>query len=305
MQWQGINEFVAVAEMNSFTLAAKRLNISTAQVSRQINSLEKRLQSKLFYRTTRNVSVTQEGQLFYQHCRNVLDGLEAAEQALTNLQTVPQGHIKITAPVTYGEQKILPLINDFLQRYEHIQVTCELSNQRIDLVDGGFDLAIRLGNLPDSSLIAKKLRKRKNYLCASPLYLEKFGEPHSLSELARHNCLLGTRDYWHFNEQGKEKHLRVAGNLRCNSGIGLVDAALKNIGIIQLPDYYVQEHIDSGRLISLLNNFRVPEEGIWVVYPQNRYLSPKIRLLIDFFVEHYALAGNQKADSNSIQEITS
>ncbi|HEY5715172.1 MAG TPA: LysR substrate-binding domain-containing protein [Psychromonas sp.] len=292
MQWQGINEFVAVAEMQSFTLAAKTLNISTAQVSRQINALEKRLNIKLLYRTTRNVAVTQEGQIFYQHCRNVLDGLEAAELAVNNLQRVPQGHIKLSAPVTYGEQKILPLINDFLQRYEHIQVTCELSNQRVDLVDGGFDLAIRLGNLPDSSLIAKKLRGRKNYLCASPQYLKKFGEPHSLAELARHNCLLGTRDYWHFYEQGKEKHMRVQGNLRCNSGLGLVDAALKNIGIVQLPDYYVQEHIASGRLISLLNNLRAPEEGIWVVYPQNRYLSAKIRLLIDFFADHYH--ANQK-----------
>jgi len=288
MQWQGINEFVAVAEMHSFTRAGKKLEISTAQVSRQINALEKRLNIRLLYRTTRHVSMTQEGQIFYRHCRNVLEGLAAAEQAISSLQAKPQGHIKLSAPITYGEQKILPLINDFLRRYEHIQVTCELTNQRVDLVDGGFDLAIRLGDLPDSSLVAKKLASRENFVCASPAYLKKFGEPHSLSELTQHNCLLGTRDYWHFIEQGKEKNIRVRGNLRCNSGIGLVDAALKNIGIIQLPDYYLQEHIDSGRLISLLNNVRVPEEGIWAVYPQSRYLSPKIRLLIDFLAEHFS-----------------
>lgn len=288
MQWQGINEFVAVAEMQSFTLAGKKLKISTAQVSRQINALEKRLNSRLLYRTTRHVSVTQEGQVFYRHCRNVLEGLAAAEQAISSLQAKPQGHIKLSAPITYGEQKIIPLINDFLCRYEHIQVTCELTNRRVDLVDGGFDLAIRLGDLPDSSLVAKKLASRENFVCASPAYLKKFGEPHSLSELTQHNCLLGTRDYWHFTEQGKEKNIRVQGNLRCNSGFGLVDAALKNIGIIQLPDYYLQEHIDSGRLISLLNNVRVAEEGIWAVYPQNRYLSPKIRLLIDFLAEHFS-----------------
>ncbi|ABM05212.1 transcriptional regulator, LysR family [Psychromonas ingrahamii 37] len=288
MQWQGINEFVAVAEMHSFTLAGKKLKISTAQVSRQINALEKRLNVRLLYRTTRHVSVTQEGQIFYQHCHNVLEGLAAAEQAISSLQAKPQGHIKLSAPITYGEQKILPLINDFLCRYERIQVTCELTNQRVDLVDGGFDLAIRLGDLPDSSLVAKKLAARENFVCASPEYLKKFGEPHSLSELVQHNCLLGTRDYWHFTEQGKEKNIRVRGNLRCNSGFGLVDAALKNIGIIQLPDYYLQEHINSGKLISLLNNVRVAEEGIWAVYPQNRYLSPKIRLLIDFLAEHFA-----------------
>ena len=147
-------------------------------------------------------------------------------------------------------------------------------------------MAIRLGQLKDSSLIAKKLAERSNYVCASPEYIKKFGEPHSLSELKNHNCLLGTRDYWRFNEQEKEKSIRVQGNIRCNSGIGLVDAALKHLGIIQLPDYYLQQHLDSGKLVTLLDNMREPPEGIWAVYPQNRYLSPKIRLLLDYLFEH-------------------
>ncbi|MDN2663327.1 LysR substrate-binding domain-containing protein [Psychromonas sp. 14N.309.X.WAT.B.A12] len=281
MSWQGINEFVAVAESNSFSLAAKQLNISTAQVSRQISTLEKRLQVKLFYRTTRRVSLTEEAQLFYQHCRNLLDGLNNAEQAITNLQSKPQGNIKLTVPVTYGEQKILPLVNDFVALHDGIEVTTELTNNRVDLIDGGFDVAIRLGQLQDSSLIAKKLSQRSNFVCASKAYLQKHGEAHSLSELKQHNCLLGTRDYWRFIELGKEKNIRVKGNLRCNSGLSLVDAALKNIGIVQLPDYYVQSYIESGQLVTILDQFREPSEGIWAVYPQNRYLSPKIRLLID------------------------
>ncbi len=286
MKWEGINEFVAVAETESFTLASKNLKISTAQVSRQISALEKRLNIKLFYRTTRKVTLTQEAQLFYRHCRDVLDGLDAAEQAVTNLQSSPQGSIKLSAPVTYGEQKILPLINDFVQLYGEIEVISDLTNNRIDLVDGGFDLAIRLGQLKDSSLIAKKLAVRSNFVCASPEYINKFGEPHSLSELKHHNCLLGTRDYWRFNEQGREKNIRVKGNIRCNSGVGLVDAALKHLGIIQLPDYYLQRHLDSGKLITLLDNMREAPEGIWAVYPQNRYLSPKIRLLVDYLQKH-------------------
>ncbi|WP_019614951.1 LysR substrate-binding domain-containing protein [Psychromonas ossibalaenae] len=286
MKWEGINEFVAVAETESFTLASKNLKISTAQVSRQISALEKRLNIKLFYRTTRKVTLTQEAQLFYRHCRDVLDGLEAAEQAVTNLQSSPQGSIKLSAPVTYGEQKILPLINDFVQLYSEIEVVSDLTNNRIDLVEGGFDLAIRLGQLKDSSLIAKKLAVRSNFVCASPEYINKFGEPHSLSELKHHNCLLGTRDYWRFNEQGREKNIRVKGNIRCNSGIGLVDAALKHLGIIQLPDYYLQRHLDSGKLVTLLDNMREAPEGIWAVYPQNRYLSPKIRLLVDYLQEN-------------------
>jgi DNA-binding transcriptional LysR family regulator len=286
MQWQGISEFVNVAETESFTKASQKLAISTAQVSRQVNALEKRLNIKLFYRTTRKVSVTEEGRVFYHHCRGVLDGLDAAERAITNLQSTPQGKIKLTAPVTYGEQQILPLINDFMQQYPDIEVTAYLSNQQLDLVDESFDLAIRLGNLSDSSLMAKKLTERANYVCASPAYLEKYGIPHSLSELNKHNCLLGTRDYWHFSDAGKEKSIRVAGKLRCNSGFGLVDAALKGIGIVQLPDYYIKEHLINGTLISLLDNYKAPDEGIWAIYPQNRHLSPKIRLLVDYLLAH-------------------
>ncbi|MDA7746743.1 LysR family transcriptional regulator [Psychromonas sp.] len=286
MKWQGINEFVAVAETHSFSLASKNLNISTAQVSRQITALENRLQVKLFYRTTRKVSLTQEAQLFYQHCRHLLDGLDTAEQAITQLQRSPQGKIKLTAPVTYGEQKILPLINDFVALYGEIEITTELTNHRVDLIDSGFDIAIRLGQLQDSSLIAKQLSQRFNYVCVSEGYLKKYGQPYSLSELKHHNCLLGTRDYWRFTEQNKEKNIRVKGNLRCNSGVALVDAALKDIGIIQLPDYYVQSYIESGELITILEQFRESAEGIWAVYPQNRYLSPKVRMLIDYLTEN-------------------
>ena len=288
MKWEGISEFVYVAENESFTLASKKMAISTAQVSRQISSLEKRLNIKLFYRTTRKVSLTEEGRIYYQHCRSVLDGLDAAERAITNLQTKPQGKIKLTAPVTYGEQTILPLVNDFMLQYQDVEVNAYLSNQQVDLVEGGYDLAIRLGKLIDSSMMAKKLGTRTNYICASPNYLDKHGVPHSLSELNKHNCLLGTLDYWNFSEGNKDKALRVTGKLRYNNGFGLVDAALKGLGIVQLPDYYVQEHIESGTLITLLDNYRAPDEGIWAVYPHNRQLSLKIRFLVDYLTSNLA-----------------
>ena len=292
MRWDGISEFVYVAERESFTRAAKELGISTAQVSRQISALEKRLNIKLLYRTTRKVSLTEEGRVFYQHCRGVLDGLDAAEQAVSNLQSKPQGRIKLTAPVTYGEQQLLPLVNDFMVQYSDIEVTAFLSNQKIDLIDGGYDLAIRIGKLSDSTMMAKKLSRRTNFVCAAPTYLEKYGTPHALSELSQHNCLLGTRDYWHFIENGKnadkEKNLRVSGTVQYNSGHSLVDAALKGLGIVQLPDYYVQQYLASGALVSLLDNYREPEESIWAIYPHNRHLSPKIRLLVDYLAERLA-----------------
>ncbi len=285
MRWEGISEFVCVAEYGSFTRAAKALGISTAQVSRQISALEERLKIKLLYRTTRKVSLTEEGRVFYQHCRSVLDGLNAAEQAVSNLQSKPQGRIKLTAPVTYGEQQLLPLINDFMMQYREIEVTAFLSNQQIDLVEGGYDLAIRIGKLRDSTMMAKKLSLRTNFVCATPAYLNQYGVPRTLDDLSQHNCLLGTRDYWHFVEDGTEKNLRVSGTIQYNSGYSLVDAALKGLGIVQLPDYYVQKHLASGALVSLLDDYREPKESIWALYPHNRQLSPKIRLLVDYLAE--------------------
>ncbi len=286
MRWEGISEFVCVAEYESFTRAAKAIGISTAQVSRQISALEERLNIKLLYRTTRKVSLTEEGRVFYQHCRSVLDGLDAAEQAVSNLQSKPQGKIKLTAPVTYGEQQLLPLINDFMMQYYEIEVTAFLSNQQIDLIEGGYDLAIRIGKLRDSTMMAKKLSLRTNFVCATPAYLHQYGVPRTLDDLSQHNCLLGTRDYWHFVEKGTEKNLRVSGSIQYNSGYSLVDVALKGLGIVQLPDYYVQKYLASGELVSLLDDYREPEESIWAIYPHNRHLSPKIRLLVDYLAEH-------------------
>jgi DNA-binding transcriptional LysR family regulator len=286
LQWQGICEFTAVAESGNFTQAAKKLLISTAQVSRQVSELEQRLNTKLFYRTTRKVTLTEEGQQFYQQCRSILEGLESAERSLTNLQSIPQGKIKISAPVTYGERHIIPLINQFLIQYPQIEIEVQLSNQRINLIEEGYDLAIRLGQLDDSSLIAKPISTRQHYLCAAPSYLDHHGQPESISDLKNHNCLLGSADFWLFGDKrGNDKKLRVSGNLRCNSGLGLVDAALKGIGIVQLPEYYVSKHIAQGELVVLLNDFQRQQEGIWALYPQNKFLANKVRLLIDFLKE--------------------
>ena len=286
--WEGVSEFVAVAETESFTKAAARLGISTAQVSRQVSALETRLAAKLFHRTTRKVSVTEVGRVYYQHCRQVLDGLDEAERAITNLQTTPRGLLKITAPVTYGEGTIAPLINDFLTQYPELEVQMNLTNLKVDLVDQGYDLAIRLGQLEDSSMMAKRLGSRTQYVCASPSYVSTYGLPHTLSELVQHNCLIGTLDYWRFQEKGKARNVRIKGNLSCNSGHALVDAAIKGLGIIQLPDYYVNPFIASGELVSLLENNRQADEGIWALYPHNRHLSPKVRMLLDFLGDKLA-----------------
>jgi DNA-binding transcriptional LysR family regulator len=279
--WEGVSEFVAVAEAESFTGAANRLGISTAQVSRRVGALEARLSVKLFHRTTRKVSITETGQVYYNHCRQLLDGLIEAEHAITDLHQTPKGRLKLTAPVTFGESRIAPLINDFVALYPDLDVNLALTNQMLDLVGERFDLAIRLGQLEDSTMMAKRLASRTHHVCASLDYLAIHGTPHTLSELDQHNCLQGTLGFWRFQERGKPRHIRVTGNLRCNSGWALVDAALKGMGIIQLPDYYIRDHIDMETLVPLLTRYCAPDDGIWAIYPHNRHLSPKVRLLLD------------------------
>jgi len=285
LSWVGVSEFVAVAEAESFTLAASRLGISTAQVSRKIAALEERLAVRLFYRTTRRVTITETGQIYYNHCRQVLDGLTEAERAISDLQRTPRGKLSVTAPVTYGETRVAPLVNDFVLRWPELEVNLTLTNQVLDLVSESYDLAIRLGQLQSSTMMGKRLGSRTHYVCASPGYLAAEGVPRTLAELGQHRCLQHTLDHWRFQEAGKVRHIPVSGHIRCNSGWALVDAAKKGVGVIQVPDYYVAADLQAGRLVSLLDPYRAPDDGIWAIYPYNRQLSPKVRLLVDHLAE--------------------
>ncbi|RUO24119.1 LysR family transcriptional regulator [Aliidiomarina minuta] len=280
--WQGISEFVAVAEQQSFTAAAQKLGLSVAQVSRNVSELEKRLTVKLLYRSTRRVSLTEEGTLYLQHCRHLVQSLDEADRTMSNLKAVPQGTLKITAPVYFGETRIAPILHDFLSEYPDMELDLQLTNDKLDLIQGSFDLAIRLGQLHDSSLIARRLGKRTHYLVASPAYLKESGMPGDISELSQHQCLTGTVEHWRFMQSGKNVQFRPRGRIRCNSGLALMDAALKGLGIAQLPDYYVAEKINQGCLVVLLDDDREPDDGIWALYPQNRHLSAKVRRVVDF-----------------------
>ncbi len=282
--WDGINEFVCVIETESFTDAAKRLEVSVAHISRQVNQLEDRLGAKLLYRTTRKLRLTEVGEVYYQHARKILDDIQAAERAVMEMEGKPTGKLRITAPVYYGEYFLAPLVNDFLLQYPQLDLELKLTNETVDLVKEGYDLAIRLGTLDSSSLMCRKLARRTQYLCASPAYLATHGTPQTLADLANHRCLGGSLDHWRFLENGKLRNWRVGSAWSCNSGLALKDAALKGLGIAQLPDYYVQVALAQGSLVSLLESHRLPDDGVWVVYPQNRHLSPKVRLLVDFLV---------------------
>ncbi|MDX1299999.1 MAG: LysR family transcriptional regulator [Pseudomonas sp.] len=281
-RWEGLDEFVAVAECGQFTAAAERLSLSSSQVSRQIARLEERLQTRLFYRSTRRVALTEAGQTFLQHCQRLQDAREEALRAVGDLSSEPKGLLRMTCAVAYGERFIVPLVTEFMIQHPQLRVDIELSNRTLDLLHDGLDLAIRLGRLQDSRLVAARLASRQMYLCAAPEYLQRYGRPHSLSELSQHNCLIGSSDLWNFQANGQDASMRVQGNWRCNSGQAVLEAALRGIGLCQLPDYYVLEHLRSGALVSLLDNQQPPDTAVWAIYPQQRHLSPKVRQLVDF-----------------------
>ncbi|KGS11448.1 LysR family transcriptional regulator, partial [Pseudomonas coronafaciens] len=213
-RWEGLDEFVAVAECGQFTAAALRLGVSSSHVSRQIVRLEERLQTRLLYRSTRKVALTEAGQTFLHHCQRLQDGREEALRAVGDLASEPKGLLRMTCAVAYGERFITPLVTRFMDLYPQLRVDIELSNETLDLVHEGMDLAIRLGRLQDSRMVATRIAPRKMYVCASPSYIERYGRPHSLSELGRHNCLIGGSDTWQLQQNGREFSQRVQGNWR-------------------------------------------------------------------------------------------
>ncbi|WPP01053.1 LysR family transcriptional regulator [Pseudomonas sp. HR96] len=295
--WEGIDEFVAVAESSQFTAAAERLGVSSSHISRQVARLEDRLQTRLLYRSTRRVSLTEAGETFLHHCRRLQDSREEALRAVSDLGGEPKGLLRMTCAVAYGERFIVPLVTRFMALHPQLRVDIELSNRPLDLLHEGMDLAIRLGRLQDSRLVAVRLAPRRLYLCASPAYLERYGRPHSLSELARHNCLVGSSDAWQLVQDGRDATQRVAGNWRCNSGQAVLEAALLGVGLCQLPDYYVQGHLHSGALVSLLETHQPPDTAVWGLYPQQRHLSPKVRRLVDHLREGLAGRPEYRVDN--------
>lgn len=279
--WDGIDEFVAVAETGGFSKAAQRLRISSSQVSRQIAALEERLQARLFFRTTRSVALTEAGRGLLERCQRLIDERDEALRVVSDQEGEARGLLRLSCAVAYGERFIVPLINDFLERHPDLRVDIQLTNHTVDLVQEGMDLAVRLGRLSESSLVATRLAPRVMHLCAAPDYIAAHGTPATPADLAGHRCLIGTSDAWAFDDgTGRNMVIRPAARWRCNSGTAVLDAALRGFGIGQLPDYYVAEHIAAGRLVSLLPAHRPPNTAVWAVSPQRRHLSPKVRMVI-------------------------
>lgn len=281
--------FVAVVDAGSFVRASESLNISKAAVSRYVADMEERLGVRLLHRTTRKLSLTEEGRAFHIRCKALLDDLEDAESEITASSMQASGLVKINVPVTFGIMHLAPLWPDFMAANPRVMLDVTLSDRVVDLVDDGYDLAVRIGSLPNSSLISRKLASTRMVLCASPAYLKKHGNPERPADLAEHTVLayslLATGDHWELKgPEGKEK-IAVHPAMRSNSGDTCRAAALKHQGIILQPSFLVDEDLRSGALVEFMPQYRSAEFGIYAVYPSRQYVSAKVRLLIEFLVK--------------------
>jgi DNA-binding transcriptional LysR family regulator len=287
--------FAKVVEAGSFVAAARHFGLSPAMVSKHVQTIEDRLGVRLLNRTTRQVSPTEVGQDYYERCLKILAELEEAERTASHLQTTARGLLKVTASFTYGIARLTPAIAGYLAKYPHVSVELSLNDRHVDLLAEGFDLAVRMGSLPDSSLIARRLGHAQMMLCASPAYLERFGTPRTPQDLTRHHCLLHTyatsRGVWHFvDPDGKEQVVHVSGRFLANNGDALRTLAIKGDGIVQLPGFVVEQDIAAGRLVALLPAWKSVEIPIHAVYPHSRHLSAKIRTFVDFLAAELARA---------------
>ncbi|WP_448205482.1 LysR family transcriptional regulator [Azospirillum sp. sgz302134] len=283
--------FIKVVDTKSFTAAAERLNLSKSVVSRRIAELENRLGARLLNRTTRKLSLTEVGQAYYERCTRIIADLEEAEQAVADLHSAPRGRLRVNAPVSFGYKHLAPAVAEFLERHPSIEIEMDLNDRYVDLIDEGYDLAVRIGRLRDSSLIAKRLAPARAVVCASPSYLETHGTPSVPEDLASHNCLIYTNvptaEQWQFRVDGEVRSVRVSGSLRANNGDLLCAAAVAGVGIAALPTFLCGDALASGALKCLLLDCYSLESNVYAVYPQNRHLSPKVRVFVDFLAERF------------------
>lgn len=290
-KFQEMQAFAAVVDAGSFVRAAEALGLSKAAISRQVGDLEGRLGVRLLNRTTRKLSLTDDGQSFYQHCKELLAALEEAEGDLSTRRGEASGVLRISAPVTFGILHLAPLWGEFLALYPKVTLDVSLSDRTVDLVEDGFDVAIRISSAPHPSLIARKLASTRMVLCASPAYLEQRGTPSHPRELADHEVIAysywAPRDEWTFEGPDGPVTVKVSARLRANNGDTCRAAALRHQGIVLQPGFLVDGDLGSGALVEILPDYRSIELGVYALYTSRQHLPLKLRYLIDFLAEAF------------------
>jgi DNA-binding transcriptional LysR family regulator len=287
-----LTAFVRVVDSGGFSAAGRKLNMSTTMVSNHVQALEERLGVRLLNRTTRKVSLTEVGQAYYDRCTQILSDIEQADDIAGATQSTPRGTLRIHSH-THVVPFIAQVVADFLKTYAEASVDHSIGERDVDLIDEGFDLAVRMVPPPDSSLIVRRLATWRHVLCCSPSYLEKHGRPEQLSDLATRNCIRHANypfgDEWHFvDRKGAPATVKVSGNLVTNSGETLRQAALQGVGVTLGAGFLVRDDLDAGRLIRLLPEYRTVEITMNAVYPHRHHLSAKVRTFIDMLVRHAA-----------------
>lgn len=289
MNIEHIKLFTRIAVTHNISMAGQTLGLSAAVASSHINKLEDSLGVRLIYRTTRKVSLTEEGLAFLPHAEDVLASVEAARASVGAGESIPRGTLRIAAPASFGRMHLLPELNCFLARYPDLTVDLKLSDTIVDLVEGGFDIAIRNSALKDSTLIARKLAPDSRILCASPDYLAEHGTPQSPQDLKGHQCItLMGLDSWSFITAKEPLTIKATGNFRTDNGEAIRDACINGLGITISSKWSIYEQLQTGSLVEVLPEFPlVSDTAIWAVYPSSRLLAPKVRAFIDYFSAYF------------------
>lgn len=283
--------FVSVVDQGGFTDAAKRLGVSKSAVSKHVSALETRLGARLLNRTTRRVNPTEIGLAYYDRAKVVLSGASEADEMVNAMQTAPRGALRLSVPVSFGISQVSGIVGAFLREYPDVSVNMVLDDRFVELVSEGFDVAIRIGKLEDSSLRARKLAETRPVMVASAEYLETHGTPGSPDALSHHELLhysnLATGNFWRLRTRsGEERHVRVGGRLTANNGESLLRAAESGLGIAVVPSFILGNAVTKGRLQVIDPGAELDLLGIYAVYPPGRYTQPKLRAFIDFLAEN-------------------
>lgn len=285
--------FVRVAERGSFSAVAVELGLTQSSVSKQIAALEQLLGARLLQRSTHELSLTEEGETFLRRAREILEAVEEAESELRERRAEPHGWLRVSCPLSFGELQIVPRLGVLQERFPKLHVELLMSDAYVDLVREGVDLAVRIGTLADSSLIARPLGSSMRAVVATPAYYERAGMPASPEELGRHNCIVYTRattqDEWPFHDGDALRHVRVKGGLRVDSYAGLRAGVLAGIGLALAPTWLFPQELKTGAVQATLREHSSPPLPIHAVYPSRRYTSPKLRAFVDFFREEFEL----------------
>jgi DNA-binding transcriptional LysR family regulator len=287
--------FAAVVSRGSFTRAADALDTSPANVTRYVNELEAHLGTRLLNRSSRKLSLTESGEALYERCKSILEEVAEAEALASSASLQPRGRLRINAPLSFGVLHLAPLWPRFMQCYPEVELDIALSDRVVDIVEEGYDLAIRISRTGSATHAARKLASSQNIVCAAPAYLEAHGQPHTPADLAAHRCIgytyAATADEWHFADEQDQPHVvKVSCVMHVNNGDTARAAALAGLGVIWQPTFLIGPDLQAGRLLPLLPGYRMPDIDVLAVYPTRRHLSAKVRVMVDFLVASFQTA---------------